>query len=415
MAETAALRAEALRLFGAAIQAADPEAAVASQLARRPIAAAQGGKSVLIAFGKAAPAMARAALSRCSFDDALVVTHHENAQDVAGAELMTAGHPVPDAAGICAADAIISKLKLLGPADHVLALVSGGASALLPAPPEGVSLEDKQELSRLLLGSGLSINDMNLIRQSVSRLKGGGFLRHAAPAKVTAFILSDVIGDDLRAIASGPTVAPLGTAVEARELLRSSGLWERVPAPVQAHLAKDRSEEPMPQNAENILIGSNGISLQAMLREVGSGARIVNDHLVGDVADAAQSIASAAMEAPIDEVTLIWGGETTVQIKGTGLGGRNQELAVRVAARLASLDRPWVFLSGGTDGRDGPTDAAGGLVDGRSLARMNAAGCDFDALLRNNDSNALLSASKDLVITGATGTNVADVQILILG
>jgi hydroxypyruvate reductase len=238
-------------------------------------------------------------------------------------------------------------------------------------------------------------------------------LRAAHPAPVTGYILSDVIGDDLRVIASGLTVAPVGSRAEARALLKSKGLWADLPASVQAALERDTVEPPLPA-ATNVLIGSNRKSLEAMQAEAGADAVIVSDRLEGDVADAAAHILAAAKGAG-DRACLIFGGETTVRLKGTGLGGRNQELALRVAMGMPDLGRPWVFLSGGTDGRDGPTDAAGGVVDAGTVSRIIAAGGDPAALLANNDSHRALSLAGDLLVSGATGTNVADVQVLLLG
>ncbi len=345
--------------------------------------------------------------------EVIVVTNYENARDLSGATVLASGHPVPDENGLAAADRVEEMLGAASAADRVIALISGGGSALLPAPVEGLSLRDKAELNRILLANGFEITEINLIRQQVSRLKGGGFLR-ATPAPVTAYILSDVIGDDLRVIASGPTVAPIGTQADARALLKSKGVWDSIPAAARLALDRDAPATPLPQ-AQNILIGSNRKSLDAVVA-TGQGAKIVNDHLTGDVAEAAEEVVTAALRAPPgSSACLVFGGETTVTLRGSGLGGRNQELALRVALTMPELHRDWVFLSGGTDGRDGPTDAAGGIVDGDTISRMRNNGGDPEALLANNDSYAALKLSGDLLVTGATGTNVADVQILLLG
>jgi glycerate 2-kinase len=410
------MRQRARHLFDAAVSAADPERAVSDYLTSHPFGDAFGGKTYVIAFGKAAPAMARAALDRLErVDAALVVTHHENMQSVpSAARLLKAGHPVPDQAGADAAREVIDLLASARAGDLILALVSGGASALLPAPAAGISLADKQRLNALLLESGLDIVQMNLVRQQVSELKGGGLSAHAAPAEVTALILSDVIGDDLRAIASGPTVSALGTAGEARQILEDVGVWADVPASIQAHLNRAEGDATPAIAARNAMVGSNRKSLDAMVAAE-AGARIITDHLVGDVEAAALVVAEAARSAETGACILLFGGETTVRLTGTGRGGRNQELSLHVAKALDGLERPWLFLSGGTDGRDGPTDAAGGIVDAGTLGRAEAAGVDTRALLANNDSYAVLAAAGDLLMTEATGTNVADVQVLILG
>lgn len=391
--------------FQAGVAAADPYQAVARALADGAFALPDG-RLFVIAIGKAAGAMMRAALTSLPKPHAaLVVTNYENAGPVDGARVMAAGHPVPDENGLQAGLAVQKMLARSTAADAVLVLVSGGGSALLPAPVPGLTLDEKAQVNRLLLGAGLDITQMNMVRQHLSRLKGGGLLRVAAPAPVTALILSDVVGDDLRVIASGPTVTPIGTRAEAMRLLEDHGLWAQVPDPVRTILRRDAAAQPVP-NAVNHLIGSNAQSVAATARAL-PGAQVDPTPLVGDVADAATRIVALVARPGVT----VLGGETTVTLRGTGLGGRNQELALRVALALA--DRPgWRFLSGGTDGRDGPTDAAGALVDGSTVARIHAAGGDARALLANNDSYTALKLAGDLLVTGGTGTNVADVQIL---
>lgn len=394
------MRAAALRIFQAGVAAADPAAAVDAAL---DDSVAQ--PALIIAVGKAAGLMAQAALARFAGVRTIVVTNYENAKPIDGAEVFPAGHPVPDENGAKAAQAVIAALRAAG--GPVLALISGGGSALLPAPVPPLTLADKQQVNALLLASGLDITGMNLIRQQLSDLKGGGMLRQAAPHPVTALILSDVVGDDLSVIASGPTVAPIGTAQDAVALLQARGLWEKVPQAVRDHLTAPRGDVALPK-ATNILIGSNGQSVAAMAAAAPE-AHVIATPVEGDVRDAARLICAAAGPG----ITL-WGGETTVQLQGTGRGGRNQELALLIAQEAAALGwTDWVCLQGGTDGRDGPTDAAGGLVDQGTLGRIVAAGGDLGALLANNDSYAALALAGDLLITGATGTNVADLGVLI--
>lgn len=414
------LRAEARRLFDVAVKAADPalalRAGLAENVTRRPV---KNGRYIIVSVGKAAIPMADEAL-RLLTDapvTALVVTNYENARPLTGATVIASGHPVPDANGQKAGQVVADLLAGATADDQVIALISGGGSALLPAPAQGLTLEDKADVNRLLLAHGFEITEINLVRQQLSQLKGGGMLRLAAPAPVTAFILSDVIGDDLRVIASGPTVSPIGSRQDARRLFKDRGLWNELPIAVRTHLEADVAKaNPLPA-ARNILIGSNRKSLQAVYNECKYGnCAITSDQLTGDVAAACETILRAALHTQDGPQCLIFGGETTVVLKGDGLGGRNQELALRVAlAAPERLNRPFVFLSGGTDGRDGPTEAAGGLVDEGSAGRMLSAGVDPVALLANNDSHAALAASGDLLMTGATGTNVADVQILLLG
>lgn len=226
-----------------------------------------------------------------------------------------------------------------------------------------------------------------------------------------------MIGDDLRAIASGPTVSAIGTAADAIETLKSAGIWDATPTSIRTHLETNKHKEPAPlPKVSNTLVGSNRLSLEAMLHKassIGLNARIVSDALVGDVDAAAQEVLAELIARP-EPTALLFGGETTVKLTGTGRGGRNQELALRVAMQTSEITAKWVFLSGGTDGRDGPTDAAGGVVDAGTLPRIKATGQDVTTLLANNDSYAALAAAGDLLMTRATGTNVADVQVLLI-
>ncbi len=404
------LRDQAKRLFMRGVCAADPGLAVAQALRADPLRAS-GGTVYVVAVGKAARNMAAAAMELVPGPfEVLVVTNYENATPLTGATVLAAGHPVPDDNGAAAAQAIVSLLRAAGKKDQILALISGGGSALIPAPIKGVTIAEKAEVSRLLLASGADISQMNLVRQQLSRLKGGGFLRLASPAPVRALVLSDVVGDDVRVIASGLTATPLGTGADARKILDERGIWSRLPASVRAVLsAPDPGNRPVAK-ADNQLVGSNSKSLAAMA-ELASEAKVFPKPLVGDVKDACQQIMAFSAGSGV----FLFGGETTVILRGDGKGGRNQELALRMAlaADSAGWSRDWAFLSGGTDGRDGPTDAAGGLVDAGSVSRMVAAGVDPQASLLRNDSYNALKKSGDLLITGATGTNVADLQILI--
>lgn len=401
------MRAEALRLFRVGIQAADPAVALRSHLSKR--LNAPEGRVILIAVGKAACPMIEEGLQHVDGAvTALAVTNYENHRDIPDATVMPAGHPVPDENGLKAAQAVAELLSSATASDRVIALISGGGSALLPLPVSGVNLADKAATSEILLGAGFDIVQMNLVRQHLSQLKGGGMSTMAAPATIEAYILSDVVGDDLRAIASGPTVSPIGSKADARALLTE--VWAKLPSSVRTALSGD-AEPTVSYPATNTLVCSNRMSLEAM-QAAHPGARIIDDRLEGNVAYVAPRLVALAQNAQPGDV-LLFGGETTVTLTGSGKGGRNQDLALRFA--LAELQGRWVFLSGGTDGRDGPTDAAGGLVDTESHTRMQSAGVDPLALLANNDAYTALKASGDLIITGGTGTNVADVQILIRG
>ncbi len=390
-------RALARNLFDVGVAAADPYSAVARVLAdvQTP--------SLIIAVGKAATRMAQAALATFSVP-CIIVTNYENATPVAGAQVFAAGHPVPDIAGAKAVHAVFSAL---GQAKgSVLVLIFGGGSALLSAPAGLLTLSDKSALNNVLLTSGLGIGKMNLIRQQVSDVKGGGMLRHCSHP-MTALIFSDVVGDDLSTIASGPTAPPLGTSAQAIAELCEAGIWEAIPLAVRTHLETAIVPADLP-SARNVLVGSNSQSVAAMVA-VQKGISQIPTPVEGDVSAAARLICDHARSG-----ITVWGGETTVQISGIGKGIRNQELALRIACEARR--RGWsefTCLAGGTDGRDGPVDAAGGLVDAGTLDRISAAGGDIDALLANNDSYAALGLAGDLLMTGATGTNIADLGVLI--
>ncbi len=400
----------AMALIRAGIAAADPGAAVTrgmgAALANPP---GPGGRWQIIALGKAARAMAGAALAALPGAATLVVTNADNDAPLAGARVMRAGHPQPDADGAAAAAEVIARLAATSPQDRVLALISGGGSAMLPAPAEGMTLADKQAVNRLLLASGADISQVNLIRQGLSRLKGGGWLR-LSQAPVTALILSDVPGDDLRVIASGPTVAPVGQRAEAAAMARALGIWDEMPEAARAALSRPDDRAALPV-AENILVGSNGISVAAM-QDAGADAGPIP--LEGDVQDCAEAIWALAAGLKPGQA-LAFGGETTVKLVGDGMGGRNQELALRLAllAEAQPVGFDWAFASVGSDGRDGPGEAAGGLVGPQTPARIRAGGIDPAEALSRNDSTPALAAGGALVVTGATGTNVADLAVLV--
>lgn len=414
------LHQDATALFEAAVARADPAAALRQGLLSTPLTSpGPTGQHYILAIGKAAVPMMREMLRQSPKPrQALVITNPENlTDDLPGARVLAGSHPVPDQASADAGAAVIDFLSQTTAQDRVTVLVSGGGSALMVAPAAGLSLADKAAVGAALLASGLDINEMNLVRQQLSDLKGGGLLRHAAPAPVQAYILSDVIGDDLRAIASGPTVSALGDPAQARAILQQANIWQDLPQTVTTHLTATPSITPLPQ-AQNCLIGSNRHSLDAMMdkaRTLGWQPQMVSDHLVGDVSAAVEEILKAAKATPADHpVALIFGGETTVRLQGSGRGGRNQELALRMAQRGATeLSGDWLFLSGGTDGRDGPTEAAGGFATPQTWETIAKAGEDPAALLANNDSYAALKAADALLVSGGTGTNVADVQVFL--
>ncbi len=410
------LKETARTLFMTGVRAADPGPAVKRALDETPLEPAKDGRMIIIAFGKASCAMMKQALLHVPHGqhiEAIAVPNYENVTSIDGCRMMPAGHPLPDQNGLDAGIAVMELLRSATANDRVLCLISGGGSALLPTPRDGLTLADKIKVNKLLLQGGLDIEQMNRIRQQLSVLKGGGILDLASPAPVRSLIISDVVGDNLEIIASGPTAAVHKTA-DNIGILKRAGLWQALPETAQKLLENPKHSTTIP--TKNKLICSNIQSLNAIAAAAPDwNPRIVKDPLVGDVEDAAQIILSQAHATSyLGRKLIIWGGETTVRIAGNGCGGRNQELAVRVAKRAADLPGRWVFLSGGTDGRDGPTDAAGGVVDAHTLANAVARNIDVDASLSNNDSYRILDAANDLLMTGATGTNVADIQMLFL-
>lgn len=425
------IRQDAVSTFQAGIAAADPYLAVKRHLV--PELFGSYSKVHLIAFGKAACAMVRAASAVIPASmlagKGIAVTNYENVSAVEHVDVFGASHPLPDAAGLKAAQIVADKVSNARHDELVLVLVSGGGSALLPYPAGQIALAEKIAATNLLLACGATINQVNCVRKHLSQLKGGGLARMATPAHLHTLILSDVLGDDLSSIASGPTVADDSTYSDAIEVFKTKGVWEQVPDNVRQHLEQGKlgniAETPKPgddafKNTGHTLIGSNAISVNAMLETTqkrGYETKLYSDHLCGEAREEAEKLVIHAKTLTINKpIALLAGGETTVTLKGTGLGGRNQEMALAfaLAAEKHGLNGDWIFLSGGTDGLDGPTDAAGGIVDPQTLKRIGQSGLNAIALLENNDSYTALKASGDLLITGATGTNVADLQILLI-
>ncbi len=414
------LRATAFSLFEVAVAAANPRLSLRRALKESPIPTDLDGRIILIAFGKASIPLMEEALSHLPSKtpfQAIAVTNYENFQDLEGCDVHASGHPIPDQNGASAAIRIIEMLKTAAENDFILTLISGGGSALLPAPLDGLTLKDKIDTNKILLQNGYDITEINMIRQHLSALKGGGLAGIAQKCTIQSFIISDVIGDDLRVIASGPTVSPIAPKKEAADLLKGRGHWSLLPTAVQTILSEPEAAMPNIHDARvtNSLICSNRQSLLAIKDEADNfDAEILNFALDGDVANAAETITKDILENLKNEAqALIWGGETTVTLKGDGKGGRNQELALRVAEKLSTITGDWIFMSAGTDGRDGPTDAAGGIVDAGTIERLAQSGHNVKDFLDQSDSYSALRQSGDLLLTGGTGTNVADVQLFL--
>jgi hydroxypyruvate reductase len=428
----------------AALRAADPAEAVRRNLGvdgagglrvgSGSQAFCEAGRVRLAAVGKAAVPMAEAAAGILGkrVERGIVVTkrgHARVARLPPAVRLMEAGHPVPDEDGQAAAGAIREMAASAGGA--VLVLVSGGASALVcdPAPP--VRLDDVRTLTGLLLRAGADIGEINTVRKHLERLKGGQLAAAAFPAPVAALVLSDVVGDAMETIASGPTVADPTTYADARAVLERRGLFALAPAAVVERLRagmEGRAEEtpkpgdPRLARARSVIVGSNRLAAEAAsaaAEELGYSAAIVTTAMQGEAREAGRRIAELVRGARDRGVParppacLILGGETTVTVRGTGRGGRNQELALAACLALEGV-AGIALMALATDGTDGPTDAAGAIVDGGTAAAARAAGLDPAAALDNNDSYACLSAAGGLMITGPTLTNVNDLAVALV-
>jgi hydroxypyruvate reductase len=408
-------------LFEAAVAAAMPEGRIRAHLPPRPV-----GRTVVVGAGKGAAQLARA--FEAAWDAPLsgvVVTRYGYAVPCERIEVLEAAHPEPDAAGLEATRRLLAAVEGLGADDLVVALVAGGGSALLPAPPPGLTLEDEIALNRALLASGAPIADMNLVRKHVSGIKGGRLAAAAAPARVVSLVVSDIPGDDPALVASGPTVPSPGTPAMARAVVDVYGL--DLPPRVRAHLASEACAAPDPDDPvfarnEVRVIASAAVSLEAAAaaaRAAGIDAAILSDAIEGEAREVGRVHAALAREIATRDrpfrrpVVLLSGGETTVTVKGRGRGGRNGELLLGLALAIDGLDGV-TALAADTDGIDGGGDNAGGIVDGGTAGRIRAAGADPRALLAANDAWTGLSLAGDLFVTGPTGTNVNDFRAILV-
>jgi hydroxypyruvate reductase len=425
---TKTLRHHALAIFRAALAAADPADAVSRHLARRNFARFR--HIYVIGAGKAGASMAQAAervLGR-QITTGLINVKDGHLAKLRRIELHQCGHPVPDERGVAGAERIVQIAAAAGPRDLVLCLISGGASALLPLPAAGITLEEKQATTRLLLASGATIHQINTVRKHISRIKGGQLAHLAAPARVESLLLSDVIGDDLDVIGSGPTAPDASTFAAAAAVLDRYQIRHRVPSAVRHRIEQgERGEipetpkpaDPLFSRVRNTVVGGNRLALDAAARaarQLGYRTLILSSTIQGETREIARMHAAIAREIATSgrpvrpPACIVTGGETTVTIQGGGLGGRNQEFVLAAALEIATLPRVVVF-SAGTDGTDGPTDAAGAIADGATLARNP----DARLYLDRNDSYRYFAPLGDLVITGPTNTNVMDVRLILVG
>jgi glycerate 2-kinase len=427
------LHAVAAELQRAALAAVEPGAAVRQHLRRQGDLVHVGDRSYnlgeyehvyVVGGGKAAVPMAATVADVLGdrLTNGIVVTkvgHAGSGPPLPGLRVLEAGHPVPDRNSVRGAQAIADLARQATARDLIVCLISGGGSALLTLPVEGLDLDDLQELTDALLRSGATINELNTVRKHWSSFKGGNLARLAAPAAVVTLVLSDVVGDPLDVIASGPTVPDPTTTVDAQEILDRYSIWPGRPVPFQ--------ETPKPGDAvfervHHVIVGSNRQAAVAALeraRQLGFNGLLLSTYVEGEAREVARVAAALAKGVrsygdPIPApACLVWGGETTVTIRGDGKGGRNQELAL--AAALALEGWPGVMLVPlATDGTDGPTDAAGALVTGETVARARALGLDPLAALMANDSYTFFDELGDLIRTGPTGTNVNDLLFLLV-
>jgi hydroxypyruvate reductase len=430
------------RVLAAALDAVEPAAAVRRNLQRQANLLFVAGREYdlscfrrvfIIGAGKAGFPMARAAASLVAdkLSGGIVVVKDGSSGEIPGISLRQAGHPLPDERGIRAAHEIIDLLQEAGEDDLVICLISGGGSALLTAPAIGVALEDLQELTRLLLACGADINEINTLRKHLDEAKGGKLARYTHPARLATLILSDVIGDPLNAIASGPTVADPTTYQDALHVLERHDILGRTPPAILAHLMRGQAgkvlETPKPGEPDlvdnqNIVIANNRWATEAALeraRSEGFNTCLLNTTLQGEARQAGYGLASMARQVaatgqPVPRpACLAAGGETTVTLRGDGLGGRNQEAALGAVAELAGLENV-LLVTLATDGEDGPTDAAGAVVSGETLRRAQQAGMHPGDFLARNDAYHFFEPLGDLLITGPTLTNVNDLALIFM-
>jgi glycerate-2-kinase len=393
------------------------------------------GRLIVIGAGKAASRMAQVVeeILGDRITDGLVVTKYEHGLPLRRIRQVEAGHPIPDAAGVGAVRKMRELLEGLDEKDIVICLISGGGSALWPAPAEGITLEQKQEVTAVLLRAGATILELNAVRKHLSAIKGGQLAAWAAPARVFSLIMSDVIGDPLDFIASGPTAPDTTSFSEALSIVQKyrvgvpASVTERLQAGADGRIPDTpKPGDPLFRNVENLIIANNRLLVDAAAAKataLGFGTLILGTEVQGESRDVAGFFAAIARE--IDSTgnpvaapaCVLAAGETTVTVRGKGLGGRNQEMALAWALALGTrpIRRPCCFASVATDGSDGPTEAAGGIVDPSTIQRAVDLGLVPQRYLVDNDSLSFLKATGDLIVTGPTQTNLMDLQILLAG
>ncbi len=407
------------QLFDAAVKAADPMEALKGRLPDPP-----KGRTVVVGAGKGAAQLAQAfeALWDAPFEG-VVVTRYGYGAACETIEVLEAAHPVPDQAGVAAAEALKAAVSGLTPDDLVIALICGGGSSLLPAPPDGLELTDLQALNEALLASGAPISVMNMIRKVFSTINGGRLAEAAHPARVVSLVVSDVPGDDPGEVASGPTVPGRPTAAQVLELVEARGIVLPDRCMEFLRLQAGQSEAPDQADTNTQVIASAGLSLKAaadMAEASGVKAWVLSDAIEGEARDVAQVHAALARQAQVSgfphpaPCVLLSGGETTVTVRHKGRGGRNSEFALALGLAIEGVEG-LNALAADTDGIDGSEDNAGAFADGQTVARMRAAGMDARKMLEGNDAYTAFENAGDLFETGPTGTNVNDFRAILIG
>ncbi len=436
------LQEDAKKIFLKAVKAVDPEKIISTHVSlrknvlrvgERTYPLSQFDRIFVAGAGKASAAMAvnleRVLSSRIT--GGVINVKYGHGQKLGHIHVHEAGHPLPDVNGLQGAQEMLGLFSRLTERDLVIFLISGGGSALLPCPAPGITLEEKQEVTDLLLGCGATIQEINAIRKHLSILKGGGLARIAYPATIVSLILSDVIGDPLDAIASGPTVPDPTTFADCARILDRCKIWETIPLSVALHIREGlqgKREEtlkgghPAFAKVYNLIVGNNFLALKAakaQARRLGYRTLILSSRIEGETREVAKVHGAIAKEVLLSgnpirpPACILSGGETTVTLKGRGRGGRNQEFALAAALEIIGQEGI-LILSAGTDGTDGPTDAAGAFASGETVGRAKAMGLDPWASLTENDSYPFFQKLQDLYITGPTGTNVMDLRIMLI-
>ncbi|MBW2238595.1 MAG: glycerate kinase [Deltaproteobacteria bacterium] len=436
------MKKDAAEIFFKGLQAVEPGAAVkrcckldgeSLFVGNRTYHLPQYKNLFVIGAGKATAPMAAALedILEERISEGIIIVKYDHLADLQRINLIEAGHPLPDPNGEKGADAILNLAKKSGKDDLIFCLISGGGSALLPLPFNGITLKDKQDTIKVLLSCGATIHEINTLRKHTSKIKGGRLAQAAFPATIISLILSDVVGDDLDIIASGPTVPDSSSFADCMEILERYHIKDKIPESILNHIESGisgktpetpKADDPAFKRTQNLIIASNIESLMAAKEKAERlqyNVILLSSMIVGETRYAAQIHGAIAKEIiktgnPISPpACILSGGETTVTISGNGLGGRNQEFALAAAIDISG-HKNVVVLSGGTDGTDGPTDAAGAFSDTYTLERAKEMGLDPYHFLANNDAYHFFEKLDDLLITGPTNTNVMDLRILLV-